>query len=103
MADIAAWHTRPTRKLQIGERSAFVFQPSSISPGSKSMKQVLTKSAILPINLTPCENDAGLKPQNRSSADHRRYNAHQHDHQAADDRRKPHHAERIVELHDCYL
>src|SRR6202521_5170701 len=99
MPDIAAWHIQLTRKLQIGERSALVVQPSSISPGSNPKKRVLTRSVILNV-LTPCEDDAGLKLQYRSGADHRRHNAHQNDHHASQDRREPHHAERIVELHD---
>src|ERR1700680_3275070 len=66
----------------------------------QSKETGLTKSAILTINLTPCEYDAGLKLQNRLGADHRRHNAHQNDHHASQDRREPHHAERIVELHD---
>lgn len=49
MADTAEWHTPLTRKLQIGERFAFVFEPSSISPGSKPKKLVLPESATLTI------------------------------------------------------
>ena len=53
----------------------------------------------LPYNLTSCEYHSGLKFQHRAGADEGGHDANERDHQAPDDRREPHHAEGIVELH----
>ena len=54
------------------------------------------------MRLTSREHDAWLKPQYGANADPGSYDAHEQDHHAPDQRREPHHAERVFGL-DCDL